>query len=182
MAEQTENIVIPIPSGSGGVPVPQRSDRADLVDKIKPDPVVELCRHMLLGEEWTGNKWEKVRALQDNSLTELGAWKIASELQGIANVSTMTSKYKEQMIKGRLRRIAFNVQIQLVGNWREYGVKNISQFYSVHNLIFSICMAVLFQAGDGSIQDLLGKIKSENTNISSDKKEPGKLRRILGLG
>lgn len=33
-----------------------------------------------------------------------------------------------------------------------------------------------------SIQDLLGKIKSESTQISTEKKEPGRLRRILGMG
>ena len=177
---QEEQVIIPIPSG-GGVPMPGRSDRADLVDKISPAAVVELARHLLQGEDWNGSKWIKVPALQEESLTEIGAWKIAAELQGIANVSTMTSKYKEETIKARLQRLTENVQIQLVGHWTAYGVKNKAMFYSVHNLIFSICMAVLFQAGEGSIQDLLGKIKSENTNINTDKKEPGKLRRVLGL-
>jgi hypothetical protein len=136
---------------------------------------------MLLGEQFDGSSWIKTKELADFSLTPLGAWKISSELQGIANVSTMTSKYEKEMIKGRLRRISQNVKLQLIGNFREYGVKNTSQFYSVHNLIFSICMAVLFQAGDGSIQDLLGKIKSENTNINTERKESGKMRRLLGI-
>jgi len=180
--QQDQTFVIPMPQGGGGVPIPQKNDRAELIDKINPSQVVEVTRHMLLGEEWNGTIWVKVKALQNDSLTELGAWKIASQLQGIANISTSISKYKEELIKARLKRIAHNTQIQLVGNFREYGIKNVSQFYFVHNIIFPIAMAVLFQAGDGSIQDLLGKIKSETTNINSDKKEPGRLRRILGMG
>jgi hypothetical protein len=175
-----ENIIVPIYS-QGGVPSPQRNDRADLIDKIKPDPIVEITRHMLLGEEWTGNGWKKVKALENDSLTELGAWKIAAELQGIANISTSVSKYKEVMIKARLKRLAKNTQLQLVANWRLYGVKNKAMFYSVHNLVFSICMAVLFQAGEGSIQELLKGTVQENRNINTEKKEPGKLRRLLGM-
>lgn len=176
-----EEVIVPVPSGAG-VPVPQRTDRAELIDRINPENIVNLTRHMLLGEQWEGDKWVKVPALQEDSLTELGAWKIASQLQGVANLATSVSKYKEEVIKARLRRLAANTQIQLVGNWRDYGVKNVSQFYFVHNIIFSIAMAVLFQAGEGSIQDLLGKIKSESTHISQDKKEPGKIKRLLGLG
>jgi hypothetical protein len=181
--QQDQTIVIPMPSGGGGgVPIPQRNDRAELIDKINPENVITVTRHMLLGEEWTGSTWVKVKELEKDSLTPLGAWKISSQLQGIANLSTSISKYKEELIKARLKRIAQNTQIQLVGNFREYGIKNVSQFYFVHNIIFSIAMAVLFQAGDGSIQDLLGKIKSETTQINTEKKEPGRLRRILGMG
>lgn len=179
-----ETIVIPMPSGSsgGGVPMPQHNDRAELIDRINPQNVVEQTRHMLMGEEWDGNSWVKVEALKDRSLTAVGAWEISSQLQGVANIATTISKYKESVVKERLKRISFNTQIQLLSNFREYGIKNIAQFYFVHNIVFSVALAVLSQAGDGSIQDLLGKIKSENTSISSNQPEHGRIKRMLGLG
>jgi hypothetical protein len=114
--QEDQTIVIPMPQG-GGVPIPQRNDRAELIDKINPEAVIQVTRHMLLGEEWNGSTWIKVKALENDSLTELGAWKIAAQLQGIANISTSISKYKEELIKSRLKRIAQNTQIQLVGNF-----------------------------------------------------------------
>lgn len=178
-------VAIPVPDTSQyqGVPAPhQRSDRAELIDKINPENVISITRHMLLGEDWDGTKWVKIEALQKHCLTEVGAWRISSQLQGIANLATSVSKYDHKLIRERLRRLAKNTQIQLIGNWREYGIRNVSQFYFVHNIIFSIAMAVLYHAGEGSIQDLIGKIKSESTSINQEKKEPGKLRRVLGMG
>jgi len=183
MVEDNQTIVIPMPSGSGGgVPMPQHNDRAELIDRINPQSVVEATRHMLMGEEWDGNAWVKVKALEGRSLTAVGAWEISSQLQGVANIATTISKYKESVIKERLKRISFNTQIQLLSNFREYGIKNVAQFYFVHNIVFSVALAVLSQAGEGSIQDLLGKIKSETTSINSNQQEQGRIKRILGMG
>ncbi len=178
-----QTIMIPIPqqSSGGGVPLPQHQDRAELLDRINPMLVVDLARHMLLGEEYNGSSWVKIPALQNDSLTELGAWKIASQLHAVANLATTVTRYKEDMIRARLREMVKSVMIQLVGNFNQYGIKNVSQFYFVYNIFMGIAMAVLFQAGDGSIQALLSTIKSESTNINTDKKEPGRIRRALGL-
>jgi len=177
MSEEVEYINMP----SGGVPIPQHNDRAELIDKINPSTVVEATRHMLMGQEFDGSKWVFVPALKNHSLTELGAWQISSQLFGFANMAMSISRIPKEVIKARLKRIAFNTQVQLVGNFKEYGITNTSQFYFVHNIIFSIGIAVLHQAGDGSIQDLLSKVKSESTTISQDRKEPNKLKRILGM-
>lgn len=179
--EQSEIQYVPMPQQeSQGVPMPFRNDRAELIDKINPATVVETARRMLLGEEFNGSTWFKVPALQESSLTEVGAWKIASELHGIANLATSVSKYDTKLITGRLQRMSYNILVQLIGNWRKFGVKNVAMFYSVHNLMRNIAMAVLYQAGGGSIQELLGTIKSENTNIQTEQQKPGLLRRMLG--
>lgn len=178
-----ENIIIPIPMGSGGgVPTPQRSDRADLIDKIKPDPVVEMIRQRLLGREWNGSEWKPIQALKAYALTERGAWEISNLMLGVSNVSTSVSKLKEEVIKARLKRIAKDAQLLLVAHWREYGIRNTAQQYYVHNLVFTNALTVLFQAGEGSIQELLKGTVQENRNINTEKKEPGKLRRLLGMG
>lgn len=177
-----ENVYIPVPSGSNSVPQPQKSDRADLIDKIKPDVIVEIIRQRLLGNEWDGTNWKPVNALKEYALTERGAWEISNLMLGVSSINTSISKLKEEVIKSRLKRIARDAQILLVAHWREYGIKNTAQFYYVHNLVFTNALVVLFQAGDGSIQELLKGTVYENRNINTEKKESGKLRRLLGLG
>lgn len=177
-----ENIVIPMPMGSNSVPQPQRSDRADLIDKIKPDVIVDVIRERLLGKQWTGSEWKPVPALKEFALTERGAWEISNLMLGVSSINTSVSKLKEEVIKARLKRIAKDAQFLLIAHWREYGIRNTAQFYYVHNLVFTNALTVLFQAGEGSIQELLKGTVQENRNISTEKKEPGKLRRLLGLG
>ena len=177
-----ENVIIPIPAGSGGVPQPSRSDRADLIDKIKPDVIVEVIRQRLLGNEWDGSTWKPVQALKEFALTERGAWEISNLMLGVSSINTTVSRLKEEVIKSRLKRIARDAQFLLIAHWREYGIKNSAQFYYVHSLVFTNALTVLFQAGEGSIQELLKGTVQENRNINTEKKEPGKLRRLLGMG
>lgn len=176
-----ENIVIPIPMGNS-VPQPQRSDKADLIDKIDPKIIVEVIRQRLLGNEWDGSAWKPVPALKEYALTERGAWEISNLMLGVSTVNTSVSKLKEEVIKARLKRLAKTAQLQLIGNWRQYGLKNTAQQHFIHELIFTNALTVLFQAGDGSIQELLKGTVHENRNVNTERKEPGKLRRLLGLG
>jgi hypothetical protein len=179
MADET--IFIPVPSGNS-VPQPQRNDRADLIDKIRPDLIVETIRQRLLGKEWINNEWKQIEALKDFALTERGSWEISNLMLGVSSINTSISRLSEEVIKARLKRIAKDAQLLIVANWREYGIRNTSQMYYVHNLVFTNALTVLFQAGDGSIQELIKGTVQENRNISTEKKEPGKLRRLLGMG
>lgn len=176
-------IMIPMPQGQqGSVPVPSRQGQADLIEKIKPEGLVEAIRHRLLGEEFNGSEWVSVHGLKEFALSQDGAWEISSLMSGTSSINTTISRYKEEVIKSRLRRVAKEAQIMMIGNWRRYGIKSVSQFYFVHSLIFSNTLAVLSQAGDGSIQELFKVTVNENRNINTEKKEPGKLRRwIMGM-
>lgn len=54
-----EIVMLPLGSsgmGGGSLPMPGRSDRADLIDKIKPEQMVEVIRHRLLGQEFIGGE------------------------------------------------------------------------------------------------------------------------------
>jgi len=174
-----EEILMPMPQD--GVPQPSRGDRADLLDKIKPDLIIDVIRNRLLGKEWDGGEWVKVPALTEFALTERGAWEISNLMLGVSSLNTSVSRLKEEVIKSRLRRIAKDTQFLLIAHWREYGIRNSAQFYFVHNIVFTNAMTVLFQAGDGSIQELLKGTVYENRNVNTEKKEPSRLRRILGL-
>jgi hypothetical protein len=163
MDNNEQIVVVPMPGQGNNVPVPQKSDKADLIDKINPDRMVIEIRHRLLGEEFNGRE-------------------ISSLMMGTSSINTTISKYKEETIKARLRRIAKDAQYMLISNWREYGVRNTAQFYFVHSIVFSNALAVLSQAGEGSIQELVKGTVYENRNVNTEKKEPGKLRRMLGMG
>ncbi|MDD4761710.1 MAG: hypothetical protein PHZ25_01670 [Candidatus Pacebacteria bacterium] len=179
---QDEYVYMPMPSQSGGVPVPNRQDRADFVDKIKPEQVVELIRHKLLGEEEIGGNWVKVPSLQKNALSDRGAWEVSNLMLGVGSISVSISKLNSTQINNRLRGLMRELMVKMLSNWREYHLVDVGQFYYVKSLVFSNALVVLSQAGEGSIQELFKTTIQENRNISTEKKEPGKLRRILGMG
>lgn len=179
-------VMIPIPSGSSSMSVPQMSNenKADLIEKIKPEVMVEVIRHKLLGEEFVNNTWRKVPALKDRKLSDIGAWEISNLMLGVSSINVSISKLKDREIKERLARIAKSAQFMMIANWREYGISNTSQFYYVHEIVFSNTMAVLCQAGDASIQELIKASVHENRNYNAPLKEgkAQKIGRMLGMG
>lgn len=73
MNEQYVNdqmIGMPVDMGYSGPAPVMRGDRADLIDKIKPEIVAELLRHRLLGEVEDNGVWVKKSAYADLSLSE----------------------------------------------------------------------------------------------------------------
>lgn len=172
-----------IPQYSGGVPIPQRSDRADLLDKIKPEQMVEVIRHRLLGEEWIEGTWREVPALKDRKLTPIGAWEVANLMLGVSSINISISNMDEQSINKRAKEIAYTLQKMLVGNWKKYGLSNTSQQWLAHQIVFSNTLAVLKQSGDASIQELMKATVSENRMVSSEKKEGmgSRIKRALGM-
>lgn len=181
-----EVIAIPIPVGSqgGGMAVPQISpqSKAELIDKIKPEAMVEIIRHRLLGQEWINNKWETIEALKKRKLSEVGAWEISNLMLGVSSINISVSKLKDKEIKERAYRIAKSAQRMMIANWKEYGVTNTSQFFYVHEIVFSNTLAVLKQADEASIQDLLKATVYEQRQVNTQKEQGGqKLSRMLGL-
>lgn len=182
-----EMVVIPFPvsSGSGGMAVPQMSPsgKAELIDKIKPEAMVEIIRHKLLGEEFKNNQWVEVAALKNRKLTQIGAWEIANLMLGVSSINISISKLSDREIKERAYRIAKTAQFMMISNWKEYGITNTSQFWYVHEIVFSNTLAVLKQADAASIQELLKATVYEQRNVNTQQKEQGgkKLSRMLGL-
>jgi len=182
MAEDEQTIMIPT---NMGMSVPQLSQqvRSDLIDKIKPEAMVEIIRHRLMGEEWINDAWTPVPALTDRKLTDRGAWEIANLMLGVSSINISISKLKDREIKERAFRIAKSAQYLLISNWKEYGLHNASQFYYIHEILFSNTLAVLKQADEASIQDLFKSTIHESRNYMSSPKEKGghKIGRMLGL-
>jgi hypothetical protein len=172
--------------GYSGYGVPQQipQGKAELLDKIKPEAAVESIRERLLGKEYIGGEWKPVLALKNRKLSEIGAWEISNLMLGISSINITVSKLNQNAIRERLKRIAKTAMKMMVTNWIEYDVKNISQFDYVYQIVFSNTLAVLNQADDASIQDLLKATVFENRQVSSHTKERAtqKISRVLGLG
>lgn len=180
----TEYIPYPmLPEGMSSVPIPQRSDRADLIDKIKPEPIVALLRNILMGNEMINGTWVKVPILKDRSLTEIGAWEVSNLLQGTSNIGIQMSKLDDREIKNRLLSLSITLQAMLIQNWIPYGIRNTAQLRYVHEILFTTQLAILKQADDASIQELLGKVINENRNVNTERKEPSqsRMKRLIGM-
>lgn len=191
MAGNDDYVTVPIAVGGGqgsGYPVPtmtQHTDRGDLIEKIKPEMMVEIIRQRLLGKEFENGKWTPVEALKERKLTEVGAWEIANLMLGVSSINISISNLNDREIKERTYRIAKSAQRMMLVNWREYGIKNTAQFYYVHEILFSNTLAVLKQAGGGSIQELLkGTVRGNigDGYYPQQKESAGrKIGRMLGL-
>jgi len=187
MSQQDETIVIPYPAAAGGgLAVPQMTlqNKADLIDKIKPEAMVEIIRHRLLGQEWLNDKWVDVEALQQRRLSEVGAWEIANLMLGVSSINISLSKLDDKEIKERAYRIAKAAQYLLLSNWKEYGITNVAQFHYIHEIVFSNTLAVLKQADKASIQELLKGTVTEHRTASTQpvtERRGRKISRMLGL-
>ena len=85
-----------IPS-SGGI----RDSKADLLEKIRPDIIVEVIRNKLMGKEFNEStkRWETSAVQQKFSLTEEGATQIANLMLGVSSQNVSLSNLKDHEIK-----------------------------------------------------------------------------------
>lgn len=184
MTDPNEIVTVAIPENQGmAVPQYTPQNKAELIDKIKPEAMVEIIRNRLLGKEWINEAWVTVEALKQRRLTEIGAWEIANLMLGVSSINISISKLNDKEIKSRAYRIARTAQFMLISNWRLYGIFNTAQFYYVHEIIFSNTLAVLKQADEASIQELMKATVFENRTVNPTVKEPRtlKISRMLGL-
>lgn len=158
MTGKEEYVNFPIALGSGGYAIPQatqQTDRGDLIDKIKPEAVVEMIKQKFLGNEFVNGEWKPVAALENSKLSEIGAYELSNLLMGVASIATSVSKYKDHEIRLRALSIAKTAQTMAIRKWKIYHITSAAMFPYIHEVLFSVTFAVLKQADDASIQDLL---------------------------
>jgi hypothetical protein len=163
---------------SQSVPQLSKGDRADLIDKLKPDLIIEVIRHRLMGELLQDNVWIKVPELQDRSLSEKGAWDLSNLMLGTANLNVSMSMLDDYEIKNRLKSICRTAQYLCVANWQKYRVINKSQLYFVNDILFTNGLVVLKHAQDAGFQMLLKGTVTENRMVSEPLSKPGLLSRL----
>ena len=166
-----------------GVPQVQRNDRADLIEKINPERLVDSMYHHLMGEKLVGDNWVYDEKKKTIALTEVGASAISDLLRPIANVNMSISKLSRQEISMRLLSVTDTMNEMLIAKWMQFGVKDASHMKFVFETVFNTGLAVYKQAQDASIQDLLKGTVVENRLVQDQPKKEGtldKVRRALG--
>lgn len=161
----------------------QKSDKADLLDKIRPDTIIEIIRHKLMGEEYDekNKKWIPNPAYKDFALTKVGAEQIANLMLGVSSQNVSISNLKDREIKERVLSIAKTAQYMAIENWIEYGIKRRSQFYFIHEIVFSNSLVVLKQPeGEGIRKLLAGTIQESRVySQNEDRKQAGGIKGLF---
>ncbi len=152
----------------------RQNDKADLLEKIKPDLIVEGIRHKLLGEKYINGVWVKVEALQDRALTEKGAEEITNLMLAVSSQNVSISKLTNDEIRERSFEIAREAQLLCIKNWKEYGIKGADQLGLVHQIVFSNTFITLKQPeGEGIRKMLMGTIQEQNVRQESRENKKG---------
>ncbi len=152
----------------------QRSDRADLLDKINPDEIVEKLRHYLMGEIKEGGEWIKKPELQRNAVTEVGAWELCNLVLSVSNRNTSLSMLTDQEIKMRAYEVVRTAIFKMNSNFREYGIRNGSQIDYLSQILFSIVLITLKQPEGAGIRNLIKNTTSEVRSIVEAPQQSGK--------
>jgi hypothetical protein len=161
------------PQQSYAPPLAMPNDKADLLDKIKPDAIVETIRHKLLGEECVNGTWVKNPAIQNRALTETGAGDIANLMLGVSSQNVSLSKLNDHEIRERTLNIVKTAQYMCLKNWKEYGIKGADQLFFVHQIVMSNTLITLKQSeGEGIRKMIMGtisesRVQSENRENNS---------------
>ena len=149
------------------------SDKADIIDKIRPERVVELLRRRLMGEAQdpqTG-RWVKHPALQKNALNEVGAWDLSNLMLAVSNPNTSISKLDDKTIRKRSYEIMRSGLYKMITHMKDYGITNIAQLTYISEILFSVSFITMKQADAEGIRKMITSIRTENHNISSFGKE-----------
>lgn len=156
--------------------VAPRGDKADLLEKIKPDLIVDVIRHRLMGEEYIDGNWQQVSTLRARAVTEECAWDIANLMLAVSSQNVVISKLKDHEIKLRALSIARSAQEMLLRNWMRYGIRGTDQLQFVHEIVFSNSFITLKQSENEGIRSLLKGTTSEQRSVQLNQ-EPRDRRR-----
>lgn len=152
-------------SGAGYLPQTQtRSDKADLLEKIRPDLIVEVMRQKLQGKEFINGQWVKNTSIK-TYLTDEGATQIANLILSISSQNVSISKLSDDEIKKRLLEVCITAQKMAINNWKEYGIKSTDQLEFIHQIIYSIGLVTLKQPEGAGIRALIMGTTQESRSV-----------------
>ena len=158
-------------------PMSVRGDKGDILDKIKPDIIVETIRRKLMGQEFINGQWVTNEKLKGRATSESGAWDIANLMLGASSQNVALSKLTNEEVRARALSIAKTAQHLCLKNWKEYGINGVDQLEYIHQIIFTNTFITLKQPQDGGIRDLIKGTTTENRVVSSQDEKRGFWRR-----
>lgn len=154
--------------GAGYYGYQPKNDKADLLDKIRPEEIVEIIRHRLIGEEFINGKWTKIPSLQKLALSEVGAWEITTLMLPCSSQNVSLSRLSNDEIRERLINVADTAIAMCLSNHLEYNVKSTAQLQFVNELVMSNTLVTLKQPEHEGIRMLLKGTTHENRLVTSN--------------
>ena len=151
---------------SQAVPIALPSERADVLDKIRPDSVVEHIRQRLLGKIEINGEWVVQPFMKQRAISEVGAWEISLLMLPASSQNTAMTKLNAAQIRARLLNLTKTAQCMCLRNWKEYNIKGIDQLKFVHEIIFTNSLASLNQPEGEGMRKFVGNISSGDIGYS----------------
>lgn len=161
------------------MPMVAPSEKADLLDKIRPDLVIESIRMRLMGKQFVNGKWSDVPGLAGRKLTMLGAWEITNLMYPASTTNVSISKIKDADIRKRTESIVHTALKMCLRNWKEYGITGSDQIHFVREIVQTNTFVTLKQPDEGSIQNLIKGTTHEQRMVQSEEKKQGWLSSVL---
>lgn len=146
------------------------TEKADLLEKIRPDEIVDIYRNRLLGKQFVNGQWVDVPALQNRKLSELGAWEIANLMLSASSQNVAISNLKDKEIKDRTISIVKTALKMSIRNWKEYGITSADQFYFIKEIVFTNTFVTLKQPEGEGIRKLIKGTTSEMRTVQDQPK------------
>ena len=130
--------------------------QGDLLEKIRPDEIVEVMKRRLMGYEWRDNMWKLNTSLQARALTEEGATAISTLMLSASSQNVAISKLNDREIRERTRALIKTAMRMCLRNWESYGIKGADIFYYIKDIIHTNTFVTLKQPEGAGIQKLIG--------------------------
>lgn len=157
-----------------------QGDKADLLEKINPDQIVEIIRNKLMGKDFINGKWVEQEELKERALTPLGAWELSNLMLAVSSRNVSISKLKDDEIRKRTLNIVKQAQRMCLNNWKEYGIKTGDQLGFVHELIYSNTFITLKQPEGEGIRKMIMGTMTESKNYIGEQSDPNRSK-LRGL-
>lgn len=155
------------------------SEKADLIDKINPETIIEVIKHGFMGEELINGKWTKIPELQDRALTMKGACELSNLMRPASSQNVSISKVDERAIRIRTQQILEAAMFMCLRNFREYGIKGSDQIYMIKEIIVTNTYMTLMQPVGGSIQKVITGTMHEQRMVQDESKKPSLLGGLI---
>jgi hypothetical protein len=150
-------------------PISLPSERADLLDKIRPTAIIEVIRHKLMGEEEIDGEWIQNPLLKVRALSTRGAWDIATLMTPVSSQNVSLSDLKDNEVRSRALSISKTAQRMCLRNWKEYNIKGTDQLRFVHEIVFSNTFITLKQPQGDKMRKFLSNIASADFSQPEEK-------------
>ena len=160
-----------------------QGDKADLLEKIRPDDVVLEIKQRLLGREKNeSGTWIDVPEMKERALTMKGAFELSTLMLPVSSRNVSISKLKDDEIRKRTINICRQAQRMCLDNWDEYGITRSDQLGFVHQIIFSNTFITLKQPeGEGIRKMLMGTMSEQRTLLGEAEPQRRGLKGLFKL-